>query len=265
MMSLVGLGVLGGIVSGVLGVGGGIVFVPLMMLVLKFTQRRANATSLLAIVPTAIVGATSFTIEGEVAWVPALLLGGGAIAGSRVGSRWLRRIDERRLRIVFLSLVLAVGVRFAIEAAVGAPGPHAGIHLGTGALLIGRIAGLVAIGVAIGVLSALLGVGGGIAIVPVLVGVFDATQLEAQATSLAAIVPSAISAVYWNSRAELVEWRSGIRLGIGGAVGAVLGSRIALLVPEQALEIGFGVLLALIVVQMARPLLSKSESESTKE
>ena len=75
------LGFVGGVLSGLFGVGGGILFVPVLVLVLGLTQVHAEATSLLAILPTVIAGAWQQHRYGNVDWRAALLVGLGSIAG----------------------------------------------------------------------------------------------------------------------------------------------------------------------------------------
>ncbi|WP_348665970.1 TSUP family transporter, partial [uncultured Microbacterium sp.] len=74
VLACIGIGLLSGFLSGLFGVGGGTVIVPLLVLLLGFDQRRAAGTSLAAIVPTSAVGVISYAVHGSVAWIPALLL-----------------------------------------------------------------------------------------------------------------------------------------------------------------------------------------------
>ena len=66
----IGVGLLAGLMSGLFGVGGGTVIVPLLVLLLGFDQRLGAGTSLAAIVPTASVGVITYAIDGHVAWLP---------------------------------------------------------------------------------------------------------------------------------------------------------------------------------------------------
>ena len=99
-----------GLLSGLMGVGGGIVMVPLLVLVAGFTQHRAHATSLAAIVPIAAVAATRFAVDGEVAFRTGALLALGALAGAPVGARLLARLDEGTLKAAFGAVMVAAGV-----------------------------------------------------------------------------------------------------------------------------------------------------------
>lgn len=101
------VGCAAGILSGLFGIGGGIVMVPAMVLLLGFGQRRAQATSLAAIVPIAAVGAIIFGGADNVDLAAAALLVAGALVGVRVGTAVLPAVGDARLRVIF-GLLLAV-------------------------------------------------------------------------------------------------------------------------------------------------------------
>jgi len=104
------LGFVGGVLSGLFGVGGGILFVPVLVLVLGLTQVHAEATSLLAILPTVIAGAWQQHRYGNVDWRAALLVGLGSIAGVEGGVQLAKALPEdvlRRLFAVFMLIVAA--------------------------------------------------------------------------------------------------------------------------------------------------------------
>jgi uncharacterized membrane protein YfcA len=112
---LVAIGILGGALSGLLGVGGGIVMVPLLVLWAGYGQRDAHATSLGAIIPISVAGIITFGIAGQVKLWPAVALAGGAIFGARVGAGLLARLDERVLKIIFGAFLLAVAVLLVVR------------------------------------------------------------------------------------------------------------------------------------------------------
>ena len=109
-----GLGLGAGLLSGIFGVGGGILFVPTLVL-LGLGQVEASATSLLAIVPTAAVGAMRQRSYGNLRVRPALLVGVVSIAGAEVGIQIATRIDETLLRRLFGVLLLAVAAQLALQ------------------------------------------------------------------------------------------------------------------------------------------------------
>ncbi len=108
-------GLLAGVLSGLLGVGGGILFVPLL-LALGLGQVEAAATSLLAIVPTAAVGAYRQSRYGNLRVRAALLIGAASIVGVEIGVRIATGLSEQTLRRLFGVLLIAVAVQLAWRA-----------------------------------------------------------------------------------------------------------------------------------------------------
>ena len=105
------LGLLGGVLAGLFGVGGGILFVPTLTLVLGLTQIHAEASSLLAILPAAIAGAWRQGSYGNVRWRAALTLGIAAIAGSEAGVQIAEALPEHALRRLFGGLMVVVAAQ----------------------------------------------------------------------------------------------------------------------------------------------------------
>jgi uncharacterized membrane protein YfcA len=112
------------------------------------------------------------------------------------------------------------------------------------------IAAFIGIGLAAGVLAASLGIGGGIVYVPALVSLFGFLQHDAQGTSLAVIVPTAIVATVVHARAERVVWRVAVPLGIGGLIGGLLGGTTAQALSAPVLRRLFAVFLVLSALRM---------------
>ena len=110
------LGLVGGVLSGLFGVGGGILFVPALVLVLGLTQVHAEATSLLAILPTVVAGAWQQHRYGNVDWRAALLIGLGSIAGVEGGVQLAKALPEDVLRRLFAVFMLAVAANLAWRA-----------------------------------------------------------------------------------------------------------------------------------------------------
>jgi uncharacterized protein len=112
----VALGFLAGLLAGFFGVGGGILFVPTLALVLGLSQLEAEATSLAAILPTAVAGAWQQSRYGNVRWRAAALIGVVSIAGIEVGVRVADALTEDVLRRLFALLMLGVAAQVALRA-----------------------------------------------------------------------------------------------------------------------------------------------------
>ena len=110
------LGLVGGVLAGLFGVGGGILFVPTLVLVLGLTQVHAEATSLLAILPTVIVGTWRQRRYGNVDLRAGLLVGIGSIAGVEGGVLIAKALPELTLRRLFAVLMFFVAGSLALRA-----------------------------------------------------------------------------------------------------------------------------------------------------
>ena len=109
-MRLVAIGLAAGVFSAFFGVGGGIVVVPLLILVVGLSEREATATSLAAIVITATAGVLVFSLRGEVDLGYAALVGLPAAAGALAGTAWQQRVRESILIYGFAALLTVIGV-----------------------------------------------------------------------------------------------------------------------------------------------------------
>lgn len=241
-VACVGIGLIAGLLSGLFGVGGGTVIVPLLVLLLKFDQRLAAGTSLAAIVPTATVGVISYAVHGSVAWIPALILAAGAVGGAQLGTWLLPRVSITALRwgfVAFLAFVIAM--LFVVV-----PSRDAGIPLNPATII-----GLLALGVVTGTIAGLIGVGGGIIVVPVLMLAFGTSDLIAKGTSLLMMIPTAISGTVGNIRRNNVDLVTAGVVGLSACTTTALGAWIATLVDPFVANVLFAIFLTFIAGQMA--------------
>lgn len=111
MTGAIAVGLAGGIIAGLLGVGGGVLFVPGLVLFLGLDQHHAEATSLLAIVPVAIVGTIRQDRYGNVRRDDALLLGLLSVAGGAAGVALANAVSGRVLRDAFAALMILVAIQ----------------------------------------------------------------------------------------------------------------------------------------------------------
>ena len=238
---LIGFGV--GAFSGAFGVGGGIILVPVLVLLLHMQQKRAQATSLVMVSMAALAGAITYAVADFVAWLPALFVLIGGIIGSLVGSSIVRRTADYRLQIIFGVLLIAVSARLLWpSASSGATDlPDLSIPVALGYAISG---------VAMGLLSALLGIGGGIILIPILVTAFGFPQQLAAGTSLAVMAPIAIVGAWRQSRTGATDWRTGARFGVASIPGSVLGATAAVLVSGSLVRSAFAVLIAVVAARM---------------
>lgn len=241
VLLLILIGGIGGLLSGAFGVGGGIIMVPLLTTIAKLDQRRAAATSLIAIIPAGVVGTITYGLSGHVDLVAAVLIAAGGVAGSYIGTRLLHRLSIRWLRWLFIGMLLLVTVRLFLE-----------VPVRSGVIVLSpvSIAGLVLLGLVMGIASGLFGIGGGVIVVPILVALFGAGDLLAKGTSLLAIIPGAVTGTVRNARAGVVDVIDGAIVGLTAAAASFAGVAIATALSPRLATILFAALLLAAIVQL---------------
>jgi uncharacterized protein len=122
MTGAIAIGVAGGIVAGLLGVGGGVLFVPGLVIFLGLGQHQAEATSLLAIIPVAIVGTATQDRYGNVRRADALLLGVLSLVGAAAGVALANALSGRMLRDGFAALLVILAAQL-VRGALRNAGP----------------------------------------------------------------------------------------------------------------------------------------------
>jgi uncharacterized membrane protein YfcA len=127
MTGAIAIGLAGGVIAGLLGVGGGVLFVPGLVIFLGLNQHEAEATSLLAIIPVAIAGTYMQDRYGNVRRGDALLLGLLSVAGAAGGVALANALSGRVLRDAFAALLVIVAAQFVRRALTpgsgSSPGP----------------------------------------------------------------------------------------------------------------------------------------------
>lgn len=238
-LAVIALGIGAGFLSGLFGVGGGVIIVPALIAILGMERRRASATSLLSIILTASVGASVYGLGGQVSLVATPILVAGALIGTQIGVRLLRTLPERILPWTFVTFVVIVIVSQQFQV----PVRDAELVLDAP-----RIAGLTGVGLLSGIFAGLVGVGGGSIIVPGLQLVVGVGDLLARGTSLLVMIPTAISGTWTNAKHHLVDIRTGLLVGLGAAVSAPLGKMVATWVSPRVGGILFSIFLVSIVI-----------------
>jgi uncharacterized membrane protein YfcA len=114
IVKLAGVGLVAGTFGALFGVGGGIVIVPLLVFLFGFDQRRASATSLAAILFTAVAGAATYAFHGEVKPGAAAIVGLPAVVGVVIGTSLQQRVPLRTLAYGFALVLAGVGVRLVV-------------------------------------------------------------------------------------------------------------------------------------------------------
>lgn len=240
-LPLILVGMAAGILSGLFGIGGGVLLVPLLVMVLQFPQRLAAGTSVAAVLPAAVVGGIGYAIQGNVDWIAAVSLAVGMVIGAQLGAYLLARMPVGFLRWLFM---VFLGVT-AVSLWLIVPQRDDVIPLSVWTVIL-----LGATGLLTGVLSGLLGIGGGVVIVPILMFFFGASDLVAKGTSLLMVIPGSVSGTLGNLRRRNVDIRSAVFIGLAAAALSPLGTLIASWIDPFWSNVTFSILLAAILVQM---------------
>ena len=238
----VGIGLVSGVLSGLFGVGGGIVMTPGVQVLLGAPAIVALATPLPAIFPTALAGAATYARRGEVDARSAAWIAGPGLAGAALGA-WATEWVETSL------LLLVTAVLLAWQAARI-------FRQGRGAAAADRTAGVppvvfATIGLATGFVSGLLGVGGGIVIVPVLAGWLGMPLKRTLGTSLLAIVALVVPGAIVHLVLGHIDVGIFAALTVGAVPGARIGAEIALGTRERTLRLVVGGFLLVLAVSYA--------------
>ena len=217
--------------------------VPLLITFAGLDQRRASATSLAAIVPTAVAGSITYFSQGEVDVVAALIVAAGGIVGGWLGARLLARLPLGWLRWMFIALLVVVAIRMLFVV------PDRGDALVE--LSPSTVVGLVVLGLVVGVASGLFGIGGGLVLVPAFIALLGMSDLAAKGTSLAVMIPTAVSGSVTSLRNGIVDLRAAVIAGIAATVASFGGVWIAhLLSPEWSTWL-FAALVVIAAVQLS--------------
>lgn len=191
-----GIGAAAGFFGGMVGLGGGIVMVPMLTGVAGFSQRRAHGTSLAALVFTGMAGAATYALSGAVDLVAAGTLAATAVISAGAGARSAHHLPADKLKryFGFFQLVIAallLAKPWLIQG--GVPGVWM------------KIFWLLAAGAVTGYLSGMMGVGGGSIMVPAMVLLAGMEQHVAQGSALLAMVPAGIAGAMAHHRLGNVE------------------------------------------------------------
>ena len=242
-------GMAAGSLSGMFGIGGGIVLVPMLGALLGLDQHQAQGVALATMLPPlGLPAVLHYRRAGHrIRWslVGYLLLGFlGGVAG---GALLANAIPDRPLRWGFVAFLLLMALRVLWASRTRGPGsarpePSQRLQI-LGGLLIGALGGL---------LSGLLGIGGGAVIIPVLALGLGLAQHEAQATSLALMLPPiGLPGVLVYARGHELPWKVLLFAGLGYTAAALIGARFATRLRGHALQGFFAGLLVVLAALLA--------------
>jgi uncharacterized protein len=240
-LRLVAVGLVGGLFAGVFGVGGGPIIVPLLLWWARMDQRRAHATSLLAITPIAIVGAAAYGIGGVFAWLPAIFVAIGGLVGAPLGAWLLRIVALGFLRWAFIAFIIGSAVMLFLQ--FPERGEPLDITPATALILIG-------LGLLMGISAGLFGIGGGAVVIPTMILFLGQSDLVAKSVSLLAMAPGSLSGSISHLRHKSASVRDGAWVALGAIVTTPVGALVAFMLSPRLAAVLFGLLLVAIATNL---------------
>jgi uncharacterized membrane protein YfcA len=232
------IGLITGAFGGLIGIGGGLIMIPLMVEVLKLTQHKAHGTSLVALVFTGIGGSITYALNGAIDITAAALLALTAVFTAPLGARSTNVLSEKKLKKYFGAFLIFFSVLLILK-------PYLANYIGTVTGYTKIIIFLIA-GALTGFLSGMMGVGGGIIMIPVMVILAGFTQHVAQGTALLVMVPTGTIGAFTHWKIGNIE--KGILWGLipGIIVGTYLGGNFAHVIPDDILRLIFASILIVV-------------------
>jgi uncharacterized protein len=235
-------GIVTGTLSGLLGIGGGLLMVPALT-VFGVPLVQATATSLVGVFLSAASGSVQNFRMGELNWRVSLILAAFGIFTAQAGA-WLGdRVADQGLSLAFAGLLLLTIYLMNLRQSLKKrQSPTADLSV--------RFVPTAGIGLVAGLLSGLFGVGGGLVMVPLQMLFLHEPIKSAIRTSLGAIVAIAVSGLAQHAWNGNVLWIPGLCLGLGGIVGAQMGSRLLPQLPDRTVNLMFRLTLILLAIYM---------------
>ena len=256
------LGVLVGVIAGMLGVGGGTVYLPVFRLAFGLSAIECTATSLFTIIPTSISGAITHIRNGTCVPKLGIALGTGGALTSWIGVR-LAQISPSWAIMIAAALAIAYSAitmlrkALAMPKGTGAATGSAGIPnpelLEIPSFTSRQLAMAFGIGAVAGLASGYIGLGGGVLMVPMMVSFLRMPMKLTSGTSLIAIMILALPATVVQCLLGNVDLLVGIAVSCGAIPGAMVGARLMKRIPERTLRFAFaGLLLVGAVMLLAK-------------
>ena len=269
ILELIGLacaGVIIGILSGLLGIGGGTVMVPTLRLVFGLPAMASTATSLFSMIFSSISGSVTHIRQKTCIPLLGVILGLGGAVMSPVGVQlaalsptWAIMLAaaviigysafnmlKKALRMPSGKKAKAAAEKAATEGAKPASAPVAEDEAYQ--FTAKRIVGAIVIGLVAGLCAGYIGVGGGFIMVPMMTSFLAVSMRSASGTSLIAIIILSIPGVITQALLGNVDFVAGIALAVGSIPGAIIGAKFVKKVPERQLRFLFAIFLFIAAV-----------------
>ena len=236
------IGLCAGIFGGLIGIGGGLIMIPLMVALLKISQHQAHGTSLVALIFTGISGAVIYGLNNSLDIPAATALAVTAVFTARLGARYAHSLKEWKLKKAFGIFLFFCALFLFCK-------PYLSDVIIVSASPAAKITVFLVAGAATGFLSGMMGVGGGTIMVPVMVLLTGFSQHLAQGTSLLVMIPTGAMGAFTHWRMGNVNLKILYGLIAGILIGTYCGGYLAQLTDENILRLIFTTIMILLGVR----------------
>ncbi|MEW6374055.1 MAG: sulfite exporter TauE/SafE family protein [Pseudomonadota bacterium] len=223
-----------GFAGGLLGIGGGLIAIPMLAWLYGMDQHLAQGTALVMIAPNVLIGFFRYHQKHRIDLRAVAAISVFSMIAAYVSGRLASGIDSGALRVAFALFLIALALYFGLDLlrrrrqgkAEVAPRrmPHSALPM---------------LGIASGAMSGIFTIGGGLVVVPALVGLFRMEQTRAQGMALALVVPSSLIALFAYAQGQHVAWDIGVPMAVGGIATVSAGVALAHRFPAARLRLLF--------------------------
>ena len=237
IISLLITGLSAGMLGGLLGIGGGVVVLPILIFIFRYPLPVAIGTNITATILTAASGAAGHLRLKNVDYPTARIVAAGGALGAATGSIIFLFITNRLwlLNLILGFAFLSVSIRMVYEG-VKRTESERKVNRFSGSIIV-----KVAVGFFIGLLTGLVGLGGGYALVPSFIYLLGFPVRMAVGTSLTSLLGMALVSGVFKLYQGVVDVKAALCLGIGSIIGAQLGARLTRIIPSWAIRAIFGI------------------------
>lgn len=225
-----------GYVSGMLGIGGGLLILPLLTLAYGLDQQLAQGTALVIMAPNLVIGFWQYRRRNPITLKMAALLGGGAMVASYFSALVAAHVSSGLLRTLVALFMMGLAANLFWRSL----GDHLAIAKKRAAAPVWMLPMAGTVG---GACAGFFTIGGGVVTIPILTAFFGLTQTSAQGLALALMAPSTLVALLTYSHLGLAIWSIGIPMALGSILTISHGVALAHKLPERRLRACFAVVL----------------------
>lgn len=225
-----------GLCGGLLGIGGGLIAIPVLRYLFDMPQAYAQGTALIMIIPNVLLSFIQYKRRNPIDNKKTLLLCAIASVTAFFTAGWATSLDTGNLSLFFSFFLFVIAFYYLAQT----------LWFRQKSSVVVSMAFLPVLGILSGITSGLFTVGGALVVVPLLVMLFAYTQTQAQGTALALVVPGGLAALVSYAMAGHIAWHIGLPLALGGIVSVSWGVALAHKLHPRMLKLCFSAVLVVV-------------------